>query len=185
VKDLTGSSTIGAAADAGAAAVPRDLREAQRWAREVLRRGLLESLYLGSSLAIVAGILAWLYRLLLHKPALQTGLFLAAAAGISLIAYHFARWRASAGMSRQVEKFTAWLIAMFGIALVWGGICFAFIFGALRWFSAPAAASWIIGGAAGFCGFAYMVAGEWRELGDCLALPAAANRNTQSDESTA
>ncbi len=185
MKDLTGSSTTGAAVDAGAAAVPRELREAQRWAREVLRRGFLESLYLGSSVAIVGGILVWLYRLLTHKPALQAGLFLAAAAGISLIAYHFARWRSSAGMSHQVEKLTAWLIATLGIALVWSGICFAFIFGALRWFSAPAAASWIIGAAAGFCGFAYMVAGEWSELGDCLALPAAANQNSRSDESTA
>jgi hypothetical protein len=184
VKDLTGSSTTGAAADA-AAAVPRDLREAQRWAREVLRRGFLESLYLGSSLAIVGGILVWLYRLLMHKPALQSGLFLAAAAGISLIAYHFARWRASAGMSRQVEKFTAWLIAAFGVALVWGAICFAFTFGALRWFSAPAPARWIIGATACLCGFACMVAGEWRELGDCLARPAAANENRQPDESNA
>lgn len=187
MKDLTGSSTTGVAAGAGAtadaaAAVPRDLRAAQRWAREVLRRGFLELLYLGSSLAIVGGILVWLYRLLTRQPVLQTGLFLAAAAGISLIAYHFARWRASAGMSRQVEKFTAWLIATLGLALVWGGICFAFIFGALRWFSAPATTSWIIGAAAGLCGFAYMVAGERSELGACLALPAAAN---QSDESTA
>jgi hypothetical protein len=140
------------------------------WAREVLRRGLLELLYLGANLAIVAGGLLWLYQLLAHKPALKTGLGLAAAVGISLSAYHFARWRASAARSRQVEKLTAWLIATLGIALVWGAICFAFAFGALRWFSAPGAASWIVGGTAGLCGFAYMVAGEWSELGDCLAL---------------
>jgi hypothetical protein len=140
------------------------------WAREVLRRGLLELLYLGANLAIAAGGLLWLYQLLAHKPALKTALCLTAAVGISLSAYHFARWRASAAMSHQVEKLTAWLIATLGIALVWGAICFAFAFGVLRWFSAPAAASWIVGGTAGLCGFAYMVAGEWSELGDCLAL---------------
>jgi heme/copper-type cytochrome/quinol oxidase subunit 3 len=185
VKDPTISSSTGAAVDAAAATVVRDPRDERRWAREVLRRGILESLYLGSNLAILGGALLWLYQLLTHKPALQTGLFLAAAVAISLFGYHFARWRASAAMSRQVEKLTAWLIATLGIALVWGGICFAFTFGALRWFGAPGMVSWIIAGTACFCGFVYMVAGEWSELGNCLALPAAADETRQSLGSTA
>jgi hypothetical protein len=184
VKDPAGSNSNGAADDAQSAAPARDLREERRWAREVLRRGVLELLYLGSNLAIAGGVLLWLYRLLTHKPALQTGLGVAAAVGVSLFAYHFARWRASAAMSRQVEKLAAWLIATFGMALVWGGICFAFTFGVLRWFSAAGAASWIIGGAAGLGGFAYMVGGERSELGACLALPAA-HQNRRSDESAA
>ena len=155
------------------------------WSREVFRRGVFELLYLGSNLAIAGGGLLWLYQLLMRKPALKTGLFLLAAAAISLSAYHFARWRASAAMSRQVEKLMAWVIATLGLALVWGGICFAFTFGALRWFSLPAAASWLIGGAVGLCGFAYMVAGEWSELGDCFSLPAAVSQDPQSDESAA
>lgn len=167
------------------AAAARAPREESRWGREMLRRGVLESLYLGSNIAIAGGVLLWLYELLTHKPALQTGFFLAMAAAISIFAYHFARWRASAAMSRQVEKLTAWLIATLGMALVWGGICFAFTFGALRWFSAPGATSWIIAGVAGLCGFAYMVAGEWSELGDCLRLPAAASQSRQADESAA
>jgi hypothetical protein len=182
VRDPKGSNSTGAV---GAAAAARDPRGQSRWGREVLRRGVLESLYLGSNLAIAGGVLLWLYELLTHKPALQTGFFLATAAGVSLLAYHFARWRASAAMSRQVEKLTAWLIATLGMALVWGGICFAFTFGALRWFSAPGATSWIIAGVAAVCGFGYLVAGEWTELGDCLRLPAAASQNEQSDESAA
>ena len=191
MKDLTGSNSTEADADAGSAAVPRqecverEARVARRWAREVLRRGVFESLYLGSNLAIAGGGLWWLYQLLTRKPALNTGLFLAAAAGVSLCAYHLARWRASATMSRQVEKLTAWLIATLGVALLWCGICFAFSFGILRWLSAPGTASWIIGGAAGLCGFAYLVAGEWRELRDCLALPAAVKQDRQSDETAA
>jgi hypothetical protein len=174
VKDLTGSNS----AEAGAGA-------ARRWTREILRRGVFEALYLGSNLAIAGGGLLWLYQLLTRKPAVNTGLFLAAAVGISLCAYHLARWRASATTSRQVEKLMAWLIATLGLALVWGGICFAFSFGMLRWLSVPGTANWIIGGAAGLCGFAYMVAGEWRELRDCLALPAAVSQDRQSDESAA
>lgn len=185
MKDLKVSNGTGADVDEGAAAASRDPREARRWAREVLRRGVLELLYLGSNLAIAGGVLLWLYRLLTHKPALEIGIFLAIAVGTSLFAYHFARWRASAAMSHQVEKLIAWLLATLGMALVWGGICFAFTFGALRWFSAPGAASWMIGGAAAICGLAYMVGGEWSELGACLALPAAANQNRQSDESAA
>jgi hypothetical protein len=185
VKDPTVSSSTGAAVDAGAAPIANDLRAERRWAREVLRRGILESVYLGANLAIAGGSLLWLYRLLTHKPALLTGLLLAAVVGISLFAYHFARWRASAAMSRQVEKLMAWLIATLGMALVWGGICFAFTFGALRWFGVPAMAGWIISGTAAFFGFVYMVAGEWSELGGCLALPAAPNQDGQSVESSA
>lgn len=184
MKDPEKSNGTGAAVDAGAAAAARDPREARRWAREVLRRGVLELLYLSSNLAIAGGVMMWLYRWLTHKPALQTGFFLAMAVGISLFAYHFARWRASAAMSHQVEELTAWLLATLGMAVAWGGICFAFTFGALRWFSAPGAASWMIGGTAGLCGLAYMVGSEWSELGACLALPSA-NQNRQSDESAA
>jgi heme/copper-type cytochrome/quinol oxidase subunit 3 len=172
VKDLTGSNSVGSAADSRAAAVARNAPGAQRWAREVLRRSVLELLYLGSNLAIAGGGLLWLYELLTRKPALETGLVVAAAVGISLFAYHFARWRASAIMSRQVEKLTASLIVTLTIALVWSGICCAFILGALRWFSVPGTVSWIVGGTAGFCGFAYTVAGEWSDLRDCLAIPA-------------
>jgi hypothetical protein len=185
VKDLTGSNCVGSAADASAAAAARNAREARRWAREVLRRAVLELLYLGSNLAIAGGGLLWLYQLLTRKPALNSGLMVAAAACISLFAYHFARWRASAIMSRQVERLTVSLIVTLGIALVWGGICFAFTFGALRWFSAPGTASWIIGATAALCGFAHMVAGEWSDLSDCLALPAAEGQNRQSDTSVA
>jgi hypothetical protein len=96
-----------------------------------------------------------------------------------------ARWRASAAISRQVEKLTAWLIATLGIAIVWSGICFAFTFEVLRWLGMPGAASWIVGGVAGLCGFAYIVAGEWRGLRDCLAFPAAAIQDRQSNESAA
>lgn len=142
MKEAKGSDGTGAAVGADAAAA-RGPREERRWAREVLRRGVFELLYLASNLAIVGGAFFWLYRLLVHKPALPTGLSLAAAVGVSLFAYHFARWGASALMSRQVEKFAAWLIATFAIALVWGGICFAFTFGALRWLSVPGTQSWM------------------------------------------
>ena len=193
MKDITGSNSVGAAAaaaaaadaDASAAAAARGAPEAQRWAREVLRRGVLELLYLGSNLAIAGGAVVWLYQLLTRHPAQKTGLIAAAAMGISLFSYHFARWRASATMSRQVENLTAALIVTLSIALVWGGICCAFIFGALRWFSAPGAVTWISGGAAGVCGFVYILADEWNDLRACLALPAADSRNRQSDESVA
>jgi hypothetical protein len=191
VKDVTGLNSTEAEVDAGVAADPRrecverEPHTVRRWAGEVLRRGIFELLYLGSNLAIAGGGLLWLYQLLTRKPAAGTGLFLATAVALSLCTYHLARWRASATVSRQVEKLTAWLIATLGIALVWGGICFAFTFGVLRWLSAPGTPSWIIGGTAGLCGLAYMVAGEWSELRDCLALPAGANQERQSDESTA
>jgi hypothetical protein len=182
VKYPTGSNSTGAALDAESPAV---VREELLWARAVLRRGVLEVLYLASNLAIAGAGLLWLYRLLTREPALQIGLCLAAAVGVSLFAYHFARWRASTAMSRQVEKLTAWLIVTLGMASAWGGVCFAFIFGVLRWFSAPGSTSWTFGGAAGLCGFAFMVAGEWSELSDCLALPAAAIEHRNPDESTA
>jgi hypothetical protein len=185
VKDLTGSDSAGAAADASAAAGAHSVRAAQSWAREVLRRGVLELLYLGSNLAIAGGAVLWLYELLTRNPARKVGLIVAAAVGISLFSYHFSRWRASATMSRQVEKLTAALIVALGISVVWGGICCAFIFGALRWFGASGSVSWIGGGAAGLCGIAYIVAGEWSDLRGCLALPAAESRNRQSDASVA
>jgi hypothetical protein len=178
VKDLTGLHSTEAEMDAGAAAV-------RHWAREVLRRGVFELLYLGSNLAIAGDGLLWLYQVLTRKPALDAGLFLATAVAISLWAYHLARWRASATISRQVEKLTAWLIATLGIALVWGGICFAFTYGVLRWLNAPGTTSSIIGGTAGLFGLAYMVAGEWSELRDCLAFPPRAGQARQSDETSA
>lgn len=190
MKDVTGLKSTEAEVDAGVAANPRqevarETRAVRRWAGEVLRRGVFELLYLGSNLAIAGGGLLWLYQLLTRKPAAGTGLFLVTAVALSLCTYHLARWRANATVSRQVEKLTAWLIATLGIALVWGGICFAFTFGVLRWLSASETASWIIGATAGLCGLAYMVAGEWSELRVCLALPARANQDRQSDESTA
>ena len=190
MKDFTGLNGTEAHVDADVAADSRqemlpEKRAVRRWAGEVLRRGIFELLYLGSNLAIAGGGLLWLYQLLTRRPAVNSGLILATAVALSLCAYHLARWRASASVSRQVEKLTAWLIATLGIALVWGGICFAFTFGMLRWLSAPGTASWIIGGTAGLCGLAYMVAGEWSELRDCLALPAGANQDRQSDESAA
>jgi hypothetical protein len=181
VKYPTGSNSTGAAHDSESAAV---VRKESRWAREVLRRGTLEFLYLGSNLAIAGCGLLWLYRLLTHKPAFQAGLCLAAAVGVSLFTYHFARWRASPAMSRQVEKLTPLLITL-GMALVWGAICIAITFGVLRWFTASGSASWIIAAAAGAAGFTFMVAGEWSEIGDCLTLPAAANQNRHTDESAA
>jgi hypothetical protein len=188
VKDVTGLNST--EADAGVAANPRqevarEARAVPRWAREVLRRGVFELLYLGSNLAIAGGGLLWLYQLLTRKPAASAGLFLATAVALSLCTYHLARWRASVTVSRQVEKLTAWLIATLGIALVCGGICFAFTFGLLRWLSAPGTPSWIIGGTAGICGLVYMVAGEWSELRACLTLPGGANQERQADESAA
>ncbi|HEV7358455.1 MAG TPA: hypothetical protein VGN99_10715 [Steroidobacteraceae bacterium] len=151
--------------------VEREALEERRWSREVVRRGLFESLNLGANLAIAIFALLWLVRLLSHAPASRTGLFLAAAVVVSLAAYHFARWRAGARMTRQVERFTAWLVATLGIALIWGGVCLAFAYGAFRWFSAPGIYGWSIGGIAGLCGFAYIVMGECSDLEDCLALP--------------
>ena len=151
--------------------VEREALEERRWGREVLRRGLCESLYLGANLAIAIFGLLWLIRLLSRAPASRAGLLLGAAVLVSIVAYHVARRRVSAPMSLHVEKFTAWLIATLGMALVWGGICFAFTYGSFRWFSAPAIYGWSIGGIAGLCGFAYIAMGEWSDLGDCLALP--------------
>jgi hypothetical protein len=150
----------------------REALEERRWGREVLRRGLFESGYLAANLAIAILGLLWLIRLLSHAAASKTGVFLAAAVVVSIAAYHCARWRASAPMSRQVENFVAWLLATLGMALIWGGICLAFAYGTLRWFSVPWIYGWSIGGIASLCGFTYIVMGEWSDLGDCLALPA-------------
>jgi hypothetical protein len=147
------------------------LRE-RRWGREVLRRGLFESVYLGANLAIAILGVVCLIRLLSHASASRTGLLLAAAVVVSISAYHCARWRASAPMARQVEKFTAWLLATLGMALVCAGICLAVTFGAFRWFGVPGIYGWSIGAIAALCGFACIVIGEWSDLGDCLALPA-------------
>jgi len=143
----------------------------RRWSSEVLRRGLCESLYLGANLAMAFFALLWLVRFLSHEPASKTGLLFAAAVVVSIAAYHFARWRASARMSLQVEKFTAWLVATLGIALVCGGICLAFTYGAFRWFGMPGIYGWSIGAIAGLCGLACIVMGEWSDLGDCLTIP--------------
>lgn len=185
MKNAIRSSSAGDAVDTDAVEVGRHLREERRWAGEVLRRGVFELLYLASIFVILVGGLLCLYQLLTHKPALQTGVILMGVVGMSVFAYHFGRWGASEAMSRQVERLTAWLIATLGMALVWAAICFAFTFGALRWFSAPAAASWLIGGAAGLCGFLYMVAGEGGEFSACLAYPGAASQNEGADESIA
>ena len=152
--------------------VEREAVEERRWGREVVRRGLFESIYLGANLSIAIFALLWVVRLFTHTPASRTGLLLAASVGVSVAAYHGARWRASEPMSQQVEKFTAWLIATLGMALVWGAICFAFTYGVFRWFSLPGIYGWSIGGFAAFCGFAFILMGEWSDLGDCLALPA-------------
>ncbi len=152
--------------------VQREAWQERRWGREVLRRGLCETAYLGANLAIVILGVLWVIRLLAHGPATNTGLLLAGAVVASIVAYQFARWRVGGSMASQVEKFTAWLLATLWMSLVWGGICFAFAYGACRWFSVPGAYGGAIGGIAGLCGFAYIVAGEWRDVGDCLALPA-------------
>jgi len=88
-------------------------------------------------------------------------------------------------MSRQVEKLTAWVIATLGIALAWGGICLAFTVGALRWFNVAGIYSWAIGAIAALCGVVYIVAGEWSELADCLALPTVAEKSTEQDPTIA
>jgi len=151
--------------------VEREALEERRWSREVLRRGLCESLYLSANLAIAIFGLLWLIRLLSRAPASRTGLLLGAAVLVSIAAYHVARSRVSAPMSLHVEKFIAWLIATLGMALVWGGICFAFAYGLFRWFSAPVIYGWSVAAFAGLCGFTYIAMGEWSDLGDCLALP--------------
>ncbi len=182
MKDLTELNSTQAAVPTGADPIPRKKR---RWAREVVRRGVFESLYLAANLGVALGGLLWLYRLLTHKPASRIGLLLAVAAAISLLAYQCARWRAGAIMLRQVEKLTAWLIATLGIALVWGGVCLAFTVGALRWFGVAGFYSWTIGALAALCGVVYIVVGEWSELADCLALPAAAEQSTEEDPTIA
>jgi heme/copper-type cytochrome/quinol oxidase subunit 3 len=182
LQDLTESNGTRSADAAGGDSLPREQR---RWAREVLRRGLFELLYLAANLSIGILCLFWLYRLLAHKPAARTALFLGLAAVISLLAYQAARWRVGIIMSRQVERLTAWLIATLGMALVWGGICLAFTVGALRWFDMAGRYSWTIGTVAALCGFIYIVAGEWSELGHCLALPAAAEKTTEADPTIA
>lgn len=182
LKDLTELSSTQAAVPAGAASVPRERR---RWAREVVRRGVFELLYLAANLGVVSGGLLWLYRMMTHQPASRTGLVIGVAAAISLVAYQCARWRAGAIMSLQVEKLTAWLIATIGIALAWGGVCLAFAVGALRWFGVAGVYSWTIGAMAGFCGVLYIVAGEWSGLAECLALPAVAKKSAEEDPTIA
>ena len=182
MNDLTELNSTQAAVPAGADSIPRKKR---RWAREVVRRGVFESLYLAANLGVAISGLLWLYRRLTHQPASRIGLFVGVAAAISLLAYQCARWRAGAIMLQQVEKLTAWLIATLGIALVWGGICLAFTVGALRWFGVAGIYSWTLGAMAALCGVVYMVAGEWSELEDCLALPAAAEKSTEEDPTIA
>ena len=182
MKDLTELNSTQAAVPAGADSIPRKKR---RWAREVVRRGVFELLYLAANLGVAISGLLWLYRRLTHQPASRIGLFVGVAAAISLLAYQCARWRAGAIMLQQVEKLTAWLIATLGIALVWGGICLAFTVGALRWFGVAGIYSWTLGAVAALCGVVYMVAGEWSELEDCLALPAAAEKSTEEDPTIA
>ena len=182
MKDLTELNSTQAAVPAGADSIPRKKR---RWAREVVRRGVFELLYLAANLGVAISGLLWLYRRLTHQPASRIGLFVGVAAAISLLAYQCARWRAGAIMLQQVEKLTAWLIATLGIALVWGGICLAFTVGALRWFGVAGIYSWTLGAMAALCGVVYMVAGEWSELEDCLALPAAAEKSTEEDPTIA
>jgi hypothetical protein len=178
LKDLTELDSTQAAVPADADSIPR---KNSRWAREVVRRGVFELLYLAANLGVVLGGLLWLYRLLTHQPASRIGLFVGVAAAISLLAYQCARWRAGAIMLQQVEKLTAWMIATLGIALVWGGICLAFTVGALRWFGVAGIYSLTLGAVAALCGVVYIVAGEWSELEDCLALPAAAEKSTEQD----
>jgi hypothetical protein len=185
LKDLTELNKTRPTVQTGADSVARASHEERRWAGEVLRRGVFELLYLAANLGVASCVLLWLYRLLAHKPASRIGLILVIAAAISLTAYQCARWRASALMSLQFEKLTAWVIATLGIALVGGGISLAFIVGALRWFSVPGMYSWSIGGTVGLCVFLYMVAGEWRELADCLALPSVAEKTAAIDPTIA
>jgi hypothetical protein len=149
LKDLTELNSTQAAVPAGADSIPRKKR---RWAREVVRRGVFELLYLAANLGVAISGLLWLYRQLTHQPASRIGLFVGVAAAISLLAYQCARWRAGAIMLQQVEKLTAWLIATLGIALVWGGICLAFTVGALRWFGVAGIYSWTLGAMSALCG---------------------------------
>jgi hypothetical protein len=174
--DLTESNSTQATLPAGTDSVPRD---EGRWAREIVRRGVFELLYLAANLGVALSGLLWLYRLLSHRPASRIGVFVGVAAAVSLLAYQCARWRASAIMSRQVEKLTAGLIATLGIALAWGGICLAFAVGVLRWFDVAAIYSWTVGAMAALAGVVYIVAGEWSELADCVALPAVAAESTE------
>jgi len=176
LKDLTELNSMQPTVQAGAHPVARS-RQERRWAREVLRRGVFELLYIAANFGVAGSGLLWLYRLLAHKPASRPGLVLVIAAVISLTAYQCARWRAGALMSQQVEKFTAWAIATLGIALAGGGISLAFITGSLRWFSVPSIYSWSIGATAGLCVFVYIVAGERHELAGCLALPSVAEKS--------
>ena len=182
MKDLTELDSTQAAVPADADSIPRKKR---RWAREVVRRGVFELLYLAANLGVALSGLLWLYRLLTHQPAARIGLFVGVAAAISLLAYQCARWRAGAIMLQQKEKLTAWLVATLGIALAWGGICLAFTVGALRWFGVTGIYSWTIGAMAALCGVVYIVAGEWGELADCLALPAATEKSAEEDPTIA
>jgi hypothetical protein len=182
LKDLTELNSTQAAVPAVADSIARKKR---RWAREVVRRGAFELLYLAANLGVALSGLLWLYRLLTHKPASRIGLFVGVAAAISLLAYQCARWRAGAIMLQQKEKLTAWLVATLGIALAWGGICLAFTVGALRWFGVTGIYSWTIGAMAALCGVVYIVAGEWGELADCLALPAATEKGAEEDPTIA
>ena len=182
MKDLTELNSTPAAARADADSVPR---EQGRWAREVVRRGVFEMLYLAANLGVALSGLLWLYRLLTLQPASRIVVFVGVAAAVSLVAYQCARWRASAIMSRQVEKLTAWMIATLGIALAWGATCLAFTVGALRWFGAAGFYSWTVGAMAALGGVVYIVVGEWSELSDCLTLPAVAERSTEEDPTTA
>lgn len=175
MKDLTELNSTRPTVQAAAHPVARTTQE-RRWAREVLRRGVFELLYLAANFGVAGSGLLWLYRLLAHKPASGPGLILVIAAVVSLTAYQCARWRAGALMSQQVEKFTAWAIATLGIALMGAGISLAFITGSLRWFSVPSFYSWSIGATVGLCVFVSMVAGERHELADCLALPSVAEK---------
>lgn len=165
--------------------MPEHSEEQRRWAREVLRRGLCELLYLGSSVALLICGLWWLYRLISHAPAAGIGALAGVAVAVSITCYHFARWRAGALMSQQVEKLTAWAIVTFGMALVWGAICCAFVYTLLRWIGVSPGYDWSAGGVLGLCGFAYMVASDWSGLGNCLALPAAARVAAQSNPTAA
>lgn len=165
--------------------LPEHPEQQRRWAREVLRRGLFELLYLGANLAILICGLGWLYRLFSHAPAASIGALVCVAVVTSITCYHFARWRAGALMSQQVEKLTAWVIVTFGMALVWGAICCAFVYSLLRWVGVSVGYDWSAGGVLGLCGFAYMVASDWSGLDDCLALPAAARVSVQSGATAA
>ena len=165
--------------------LPEHPAQKRRWAREVLRRGLFELLYLGSNLAILLCGLGWLYRLLAHAPAARIGALLSVAVALSITCYHCARWRAGILMSRQVEKLIAWAIVTFGMALVWGAICCAIVYTVLRGVGLSVGYVWSAGGLVGLCGFVHMVASDWTGLDDCLALPAAAHVTEQTGPAAA